>query len=139
LKTLSVRKGLKKQNNPRIKKPKLNPHPQPKTRYPAGFRIKLFLCYYSTMTHTFEATIQPTPGQDGAYIAVPFDVRARYGKGRLKVHATFDGAPYNGSVVNMGVKNPDGSICYIISIRKDIRAAIGKQPGDTIQVTLKEQ
>ena len=44
----------------------------------------------------------------------------------MKVHATFDGAPYDGSVVNMGVKNADGSVCYIIGVRKDIRSRIGK-------------
>ena len=32
----------------------------------------------------------------------------------MKVHATFDGIPYDGSVVNMGVKNEDGEICYVI-------------------------
>ena len=52
------------------------------------------------------------------------------------MRATFDGEPYDGSVVNMGVKNPDGSICYIIGIRKDIRAKIGKQAGDAVKVTL---
>ena len=88
------------------------------------------------MTHKFETIIQKTPDQDAAYIAVPFDIKALYGKGRLKVHATFDGEPYDGSIVNMGVKNEDGSICYIIGVRKDIRAKIGKQPGDTISVTI---
>jgi hypothetical protein len=39
----------------------------------------------------------------------------------------------------MGVKNPDGSICYIIGILKDIRAKIGKQPGDTVRVTVRER
>jgi hypothetical protein len=39
----------------------------------------------------------------------------------------------------MGVKNPDGSICYIIGIRKDIRAKIGKQPGDSVRVTISER
>lgn len=36
----------------------------------------------------------------------------------------------------MGVKNEDGSICYIIGIRKDIRTKIGKQVGDTVHVTV---
>ena len=90
-------------------------------------------------TYAFEAIIQKVPDQDGAYIPVPFDIRTEFGKGRLKVHATFDGAPYEGSIVNMGVKNPDGSICYIIGIRKDIRTKIGKQPGDKVQVTIKER
>mgnify|MGYP003375663033 CR=1 FL=1 len=59
-----------------------------------------------------------------------------FGKGRLKVHATFDGVPYDGSVVNMGVKNDDGTICYITSIRKGIRKAIGKEPEDTVHVEI---
>jgi hypothetical protein len=36
----------------------------------------------------------------------------------------------------MGVKNKDGSVCYIIGVRKDIRAKIGKQPGDAVKVTV---
>ena len=56
----------------------------------------------------------------------------------MKVHATFDGE-HDGSIVNMGVKNPDGSICHIIGLRKDICAKIGKQPGDTIHVTIVER
>ena len=93
----------------------------------------------NTKTYDFEAVIQKVSDQDGAYVAVPFDIRAEFGKGRVKVHATFDGEPYDGSSVNMGVKNPNGSICYIIGIRKDIRAKIGKQPGDTVRVTIRER
>ena len=89
--------------------------------------------------YEFDAVIHKVPDQDGAYVAVPFDLRAEFGKGRMKVHAIFDGEPYDGSIVNMGVKNSDGSVCYIIGIRKDIRAKIGKQPGDTIHVTIKER
>lgn len=62
-----------------------------------------------------------------------------FGKGRVKVHATFDGEPYDGSIVNMGLKRSDGSVCYIIGLRKDIRTKIGKQPGDSVQVTLIER
>jgi len=86
--------------------------------------------------YEFEAVIQKVPDMDGAYIAVPFDIKAEFGKGRVKVHVTFDGVPYDGSIVNMGVKNPDGSVCYIIGIRKDIRTKIGKQPGDSVRVTV---
>jgi len=32
----------------------------------------------------------------------------------------------------MGLKNADGSGCYIIGLGKDIRAKIGKQPGDMV-------
>ena len=72
------------------------------------------------------------PDIDGAYVEVPFDVKTEFNKGRVKVHATFDGEPYDGSIVRMGTP------CHIIGIRKEIRAKIGKQPGDTIKVTLKE-
>ncbi len=87
----------------------------------------------------YNAVIQKVPDIDGAYIVFPYDIKAEFGKGRVKVHATFDGEHYDGSIVNMGVKNPDGSICYIIGMRKDIRAKIGKQPGDTIHVTIVER
>ena len=91
------------------------------------------------MVHEFDATIEKVSDQDGAYIAIPFDIKAMYGKGRLKVDATFDSEPYSGSIINMGVKNPDGSVCYIIGVRKDIRAKIGKQPGNTVRVTMKKR
>ena len=88
--------------------------------------------------YEFDAVIQPVE-KGGAYVAFPFDIRQEFGKGRVKVHVTFDGEPYNGSIVNMGVKNADGSICYIIGILKDIRARIEKQPGDSVHVTVKER
>ena len=90
-------------------------------------------------TYEFEAIIEKTPDQDAAYVPVPFDIKSEFGKGRVKVHATFDGVPYEGSIVNMGVKNPDGTVCYIIGIRKDIRARIGKQGGDMVRVTVTER
>lgn len=83
--------------------------------------------------YEFEAEIQKVPDIDGAYIEIPFDVKEEFGRGRVPVRATFDGEPYNGSLVRM--KTP----CHILGIRKDIRAKIGKQPGDTIRVTLEER
>jgi hypothetical protein len=67
------------------------------------------------------------------YVQIPCDVRAAFGKGRVPVHATFDGESYDGSLVRMGTP------CHIIGVRKDIRARIGKQPGDTVRVTLCER
>lgn len=86
-----------------------------------------------TKTYEFDATIIKNPDMDAAYIEIPFDVKEVFGKGRVLVHATFDGEPYEGQLVKM--KTP----CHIIGIRKDIRANIGKQPGDTIHVTLRER
>lgn len=90
-------------------------------------------------TYAFDAIVQKVHDQDGAYVVFPHDLRTAFGKGRVKVHATFDGEPYDGSIVNMGVKNPDGSVCYILGIRKDIRAKIGKQPGDSVHITVTER
>lgn len=73
------------------------------------------------------AEIKKVDGIDGAYVEIPFDVKAKFGKGRVPVIATFDGVPYEGSLVRMGTP------CHIIGIRKDIRARIGKQPGVTIK------
>lgn len=78
-------------------------------------------------------------GKGGAYVPFPYDIREEFGKGRAKIHATFDGEVYDGSIVNMGVKNPDGSICYIIGILKAIREKTGKDIGDTIHVTVQER
>ena len=54
----------------------------------------------------------------------------------MKVHATFDGVPYDGSVVNMGVRDENGEICYVIGILKAIRKQLGKKDGDTIHVVI---
>ena len=90
-------------------------------------------------TFEFSAVIQPVPDKGGAFVAVPYDIRRMFGKGRMKVHALFDGEPYDGSIVNMGVKNEDGSVCYILGVTKAIREKTGKQPGDTIHVTFWER
>ena len=68
------------------------------------------------------------------------DRRRGYGDLRIRRrHPRRDGEPYDGSIVNMGVKHEDGSVCYIIGVTKAIRSAIGKQPGDTVHVTLCER
>ncbi len=93
----------------------------------------------STKIYEFDAVIYKVPDLDGAYVQFPYDVKAEFGKGRVKVHATFDGVPHDGSLVNMGIKNTDGSVCHIVGLRKEIRAKIGKQPGDTVHVTIQER
>jgi hypothetical protein len=87
--------------------------------------------------YEFIAEIKKVPDIDGAYIEFPYDLKKEFGKGRIKIYAEFDGEPYDGSIVNMGVKNQDGTICYIIGIRKDIRQKIKKQAGDKITVMIK--
>lgn len=83
--------------------------------------------------YTFDAIIQKVPDINGAYINFPYDVREEFGKGRVKVHAAFDGEPYDGSLVRMNTPN------HIIGLRKEIREKIDKQPGDTVAVTIQER
>lgn len=83
--------------------------------------------------YEFDVEIKKVPDLDDAYVEIPFDVKEEFGKGRVPVSATFDGEPYDGNLVRM--KTP----CHILGIRKDIRAKIGKQPGDTVHVTLVEK
>ena len=90
------------------------------------------------MKYEYDATLRVLP-EGGAYVPFPWNIREVFGKGRVKVRAEFDGMPYDGSVVNMGVKNPDGSVCYVIGVLKSIRAALNKGDGDAIHVVITEK
>ena len=83
--------------------------------------------------YEFDAVIVKNPDMDAAYVEIPFDVRAAFGKGRVAVRATFDGEVYDGQLVRMGTPG------HIIGVRRDIRAKIGKQPGDLVHVTIRER
>ena len=83
----------------------------------------------ATEQYEFDGVILQNEDMDAAYVEVPFDIKALFGKGRLAVHATFDGVSYDGQIVKMGTP------CHIIGIRKDIRKLIGKSFGDMVHVT----
>jgi hypothetical protein len=83
--------------------------------------------------YAFDAVLLKVPEIDGAYVEFPYDVRAEFGKGRVKVLATFDSVPYEGSLVRMDMPG------HIIGVRKDIRSRIGKQPGELVRVTIEER
>lgn len=87
----------------------------------------------NTLIYEFEAVLRKVPDIDGAYVEFPYDVQREFGKGRVKVHATFDGEPYDGSLVRMG------TLGHIIGVRKDLRAKLGKGPGERIRVTIRER
>ena len=89
--------------------------------------------------YQYKAVIHTIPQKGGAYIEFPYDIRKEIGKGKVKVHVTFDGIAYDGSIVNMGVKNTDGSICYIIGMLKAIREQLGKSEGDEVEITVCER
>jgi hypothetical protein len=78
----------------------------------------------------FRATIREAGS--GAFVDVPFDVEAVFGRKRVPVRATFDGEPYRGSLVRMG------GPAHMLIVLKEIRQKIGKGPGDEVAVTLEE-
>ncbi|HOJ00070.1 MAG TPA: YdeI/OmpD-associated family protein [Anaerolineaceae bacterium] len=81
--------------------------------------------------HTFKAKIEDA-GTGGAFVTVPLDVEAVFGKSRVKVKAWIDGEPYRGSLVRMGGQ------AHILGIRKNIRTRIGKSIGDVVEIILQE-
>ena len=87
--------------------------------------------------YSYDAILHENTDNGGAYVAFLWDIRKEFGKGRVKVHATFDEIAYDGSIVNMGLKNADGSICYVIGVLKAIRQRLGKADGDAVHVTIK--
>lgn len=80
----------------------------------------------------FSAPIQQAGG-GGAFVLVPFDVEAAYGKKRVPVLATIDGLPYRGSLFPMM-----GGSGHTLGVLKEIRARIGKGIGDIVDVTVEE-
>ena len=89
--------------------------------------------------YEFDGVIHEVADNGGAYVIFPWDIRAVFGKGRVKVHAEFDGIPYEGSIVNMGVKDENGSVCYVIGILKAIRKQLNKGDGDAVHVVIRER
>jgi len=79
----------------------------------------------------FQAIIEDA-GNGGAFIRIPFDVQAVFGKKRVKVNSLIDGEPYRGSLVRMDLD------CKILGILKSIREKISKSIGDTVEVVLEE-
>lgn len=89
--------------------------------------------------YEFDAEIHEVRESGGAYVIFPWDIRREFGAGRVKVSVLFDGIAYDGSIVNMGVKNQQGDICYIIGILRSIRKALGKNGGDTVHVVVRKR
>ena len=86
--------------------------------------------------YEFDAPIHELPDTGGAYVVFPWNIREEFGAGRVKVHVLFDGIPYDGSIVNMGVKDRQGNVSYIIGLLKAIRKVLGKAGGDIVHVVV---
>lgn len=79
--------------------------------------------------YRFSAPLERTGS--GAYVRVPLDVEAVFGKKRVPVRATIDGIPYVGSIVRMGGAS-------VLGVLKEIRTALGKDEGDVVEVVVEE-
>ena len=80
--------------------------------------------------YKFSAIIQRSSGW-GAFVIFPHDVPTEFGiKGRVPVQAKLGGLPYTSSLMTCGTP------FHILAVPKDIRAQLGKEPGDTITVEL---
>jgi Bacteriocin-protection, YdeI or OmpD-Associated/Domain of unknown function (DUF1905) len=66
-----------------------------------------------------------------ACVLFPYDTEKEFAtKGKVPVKATFNGAPYTGSLIKY--RNP----LHMMGVLKSIREQIGKGPGDTIEVVV---
>ena len=87
----------------------------------------------------YDTTLHEIPDKGGAYVVFPWNIREKFGKGRVKVHAEFDGLPYDGSIVNVGLKDTEGNVCYVIGVLKSIREQLGKKDGDMLHIMVEER
>ena len=79
----------------------------------------------------FDVTLEQSPSSGAAAFAqFPYDLKQLYGKGNLvPVKITFDDSEtYYGSLAKMGGPHA------LVLMRKEIRARLGKQAGDTVHI-----
>lgn len=80
--------------------------------------------------YKFQAKIIAGDG-GGSGVLFPYDTQAEFGtKGKVPIHATFDGLPYTGSLIKYGFPQ------HTLHLPKAIREQLGKTPGDTINVVV---
>jgi bifunctional DNA-binding transcriptional regulator/antitoxin component of YhaV-PrlF toxin-antitoxin module len=80
--------------------------------------------------YTFTAKIIAGYG-GGTGVLFPYDTQEAFGtKGKVPIHATFDGHPYTGSLIKYAFPQ------HTLHLPKALREELGKVPGDSIDVVV---
>lgn len=88
----------------------------------------------SALDKTFTAELRRSPAKGGwTYVVMPDSAQFLGTRGRVSVTGTVDGEPFTTSFMALG----DGT--HKLAIKASTRAAIQKQPGDSVSVHLTER